>query len=355
MKAERIEKIRQIMSRYELDGIILTSPENIFYFSGFRGSEGILVVTKGDILLITDFRYVTYAKEAVEGVKVIERKRNTYPLSEVVWAYGLRTVGFESFHTSYAVYEEWRERLKDSRLFPLKKEIDEIRKCKEPEEIDRIRSAIRIAEEAFMEVYERIRPGRTEKEIASELDFAMMKRGAERPSFSTIVASGQRSALPHAMPSDRKIEDGDVLVIDFGAQYEGYCSDQTCTLFVGNPPSLLREIHQIVYEARRRAIEVISSGVPIRSVDSTVRSYIEERGYGEYFGHGTGHGIGLSVHELPQINETVEGVFEENMVVTIEPGIYIPNVGGVRLEDMVLVCEGYSTILTGLRKDPYFL
>jgi Xaa-Pro aminopeptidase len=351
MKGQRIEKVRNLLSKYGLDGILVKSPENIFYLSGFRGSEGLLIVTGGDVILVTDFRYITYAKEELEGVVVMERKGDAYPLSTVVKDYNLKRIGFEALYTTYALYEEWKERLKDSYLFPLKNEIDEIRKCKEPEEIDRIREALRIAEEAFMEVFENLSPGKSEKEVASELDFAMVRKGAEGSAFDTIVASGERSALPHARPSDRLIMEGDVIIVDFGALYEGYCSDETCTIFLGNPPSILREIRDIVYEARERGIESIRAGVSVRDIDAIVRGYIEEKGFGSYFGHGTGHGVGLAVHELPQINERAQGVLEENMVVTIEPGIYIPNVGGVRLEDMVLVQEGYSTVLTSIRKD----
>ncbi|MCX7858119.1 MAG: Xaa-Pro peptidase family protein [Deltaproteobacteria bacterium] len=355
MKSERLEKIKHLIHRYELDAILIKSLENIFYLSGFRGSDGLLVVTRGDVILITDFRYITYAKEATEGVVIMERKKDLYPLSTIVRDYDLKRVGFESLYTPYALYQEWQDKLKECEFFPLRSEIDEVRRSKEPDEVDKIRNAVRIAEEAFMEVYEGIRPGKSEKEIAAELDFAMIRRGAEKPSFDTIVAAGERSALPHAKPSNRKIKEGDVVIVDFGAQYEGYCSDETCTIFVGNPPNLLWEIHEIVYEAKQRALDAISVGIPLKKIDSIVRGYIEEKGYGSYFGHGTGHGIGINVHELPQINETAEGVFEENMVVTIEPGIYIPNVGGVRLEDMVLVREGYSTVLTGIRKDLFLL
>lgn len=355
MSAERIKRAREIISKYGLDAILVKGPENIFYFSGFRGSEALLIITGGDVILITDFRYITYAKEELRGITVIERKRDEYPLLEVVKNYGLKRLGFDSLNTSYALFSEWQEKLKGSEFFPLKWELEEIRKCKEPEEIDKIRKAIKIAEEAFTEVYEFIRPGKTEKEIASELDFAMMRRGADKPSFETIVASGERAALPHAKPSEKKIKEGEVVIVDFGAQYDGYCSDETCTIFLGKPSALLKEIHEVVYEARKKALDNIFSGTPAKKIDDIVRGYIEEKGYGTYFRHSTGHGVGLSVHELPQINETSECVLEENMIITIEPGIYIPGLGGVRLEDMVLVGQGYSTILTGIRKDLFFL
>ncbi|MCS7280553.1 MAG: Xaa-Pro peptidase family protein [Desulfobacterota bacterium] len=355
MKAQRIEKVKDLLSKYGLDGILLKSPENIFYLSGFRGSEGLLLVTRGDVFLITDFRYITYAKDSVQGLIVLEKGREKDPLPEIVNDYGLKRIGFESNYTSYAIYEEWKKKLKECEILPLKNEIDDIRKIKEPEEIDKIRKAIRIAEEAFIRVYEKIKAGITEKELACELDFEMQRMGAERPSFETIVASGERTAYPHARPSERRIREGDVLIIDFGAQYEGYCSDETCTVFFGEPTKVLKEIRQIVYEAKEKAIEALQAGVPAKKIDSIVRTYIRERGYGDYFGHGTGHGIGLSVHELPQINDLCESILEENMVITIEPGIYIPNVGGVRLEDMVLIREGYPTVLTALRKDLFLV
>lgn len=347
----RLEKLRRILLSKELDALILRCPENIYYFSGFRGSEGLLLVSMDESILVTDFRYMTYAKEELKGIKVLEKTKEKNPVYAIIEESNFKRVGFEAMHTPFSVYSEWKERIKGVELLPLGNEIEKIRGIKEPGELDLMLRAVSIAEEALIEVLDNLKPGRTEKEIAIEIDLAMMRKGAESPSFETIVASGERSALPHARPSDKVLKSDEVVIIDFGAKYEGYCSDETVTVFLGEPPPLIRRLREIVSEAKNMALLAIRDGVEARTIDSIVRSFIEKEGFGAYFGHGTGHGIGLSVHELPSINETSDGILESQMVVTIEPGIYIPKVGGVRLEDMVLVGEGHSTVLTKLNKE----
>ena len=208
-----------------------------------------------------------------------------------------------------------------------------------------------MATKAFTEVFEKIRPGMTEKEIANELDYTMRRLGADSPSFTTIVASGPRAALPHAEPTDKKIANGEMVIIDFGAQVDGYCSDETCTLSIGEVNGKLQDIYTIVNEAKGLALGKIRTGIPIKDIDMMVRGFIKDAGYGDFFGHGTGHGVGIAVHEAPAINSGGEGLLEEGMVVTIEPGIYIPNLGGVRLEDMVLIMSNTGKVLTHIRKD----
>lgn len=351
MRENRVEKVLALLSKMELDACLLKGMDNIFYLTGFRGSEGTLLVTRGDVFLMTDFRYITYAQEVTHGIKIVELRDKKNILGEICNQYGIRKIGFDSLHTPFFAYKKWLEAVESVEFVPLDNTIEEIRKNKEPEEIDRIIEAIEIATKAFTEVFGGIHPGQTEKEVANNLDYAMRQLGAEGPSFQTIVASGPRTALPHAEPTDKRIREGEMVIIDFGAQVNGYCSDETCTLSIGEVNGKMHDIYTIVNNAKQLALDKIKVGKPIKEVDMMVRGYIEEAGYGDFFRHGTGHGVGIAVHEAPAINSTGEGLLEEGMVITIEPGIYIPNLGGVRLEDMVLITADAPRVLTSIRKD----
>ncbi len=351
MRENRIEKVLDIMKKMELDSCVLRGMENIFYLTGFRGSEGALLITNGDVLLLTDFRYITHAMEITKDIKVVELRQKQNTLAELCERYGIKKMGFDSIHTTYSVYKKWKDTIENVELVPLENEIEDIRKYKEPEEIDAIMKAILIATEAFTEVLEKIYPGRTEKEIARELEYMMREFGADGPSFATIVASGVRTALPHAEPTDKEIKEGEAVIVDFGAQVDGYCSDETCTISIGEINGKIQEVFSIVNNARELALGKMKAGMPLKELDMMVRGVIDDAGYGEFFRHGVGHGVGIAVHEAPTINSMGEGILEENMVVTIEPGIYLPNLGGVRLEDMVLITEGKPRVLTQIRKD----
>jgi Xaa-Pro aminopeptidase len=351
MRENRIEKVLDIIRDKGLDACALRGMENIFYLTGFRGSEGALLITKGDVLLLTDFRYITHAKEVTKDIKIVELREKNNPLGELCSKYGIKKMGFDSMHTTYDLYQRWTDAIPDIELIPLGNAIEEIRRHKEPDEIHAIRKAIGIATDAFNEIFEKVYPGRTEKEIANDLDYTMKQFGADCPSFDTIVASGVRAALPHAEPTDKKIMEGEMVMVDFGAQVDGYCSDETCTISVGEVNGRIQEVFSVVNKARELALEKVKVGMPIKELDMIVRGFIDDAGYGEYFRHGTGHGVGVAVHEAPAINSMAEGILEENMVITIEPGIYIPDLGGVRLEDMVLITEDKAGVLTHIRKD----
>ncbi|HPP07463.1 MAG TPA: aminopeptidase P family protein, partial [Syntrophorhabdaceae bacterium] len=332
-------------------GCIIKGMDNIFYLTGFRGSEATLLVSKGEVFLLTDFRYITYAKEIVRDAQVYEIKKDRDVLKELCGMLEIKRLGFDGAHITYNTYEKIKNSLGDIELLPLKEEIEDIRKCKDAEEIKLMLEAIEIATHAFKEIFEEIRPGRTEKEIALMLDYTMERLGADKPSFDTIVASGERAALPHAKPTGKRLLPGEPVIIDFGVQKDGYCSDETCTVLLGEVNGKISEIYNVVNDARVLGIEKAKPGMPIKELDMIVRGYIEKAGYGMYFGHGTGHGIGIAVHETPSINTTSEGILEENMVITIEPGIYIPHIGGVRLEDMVFIGATDVKVLTKIRKD----
>lgn len=348
---KRREKVINIMDYMGLDGCVIRGMDNIFYLTGFRGSEATLLITKGEMFLLTDFRYITYAREIVKDAQVYEIKKDSNVLHDLCVKLEIKRLGFDGAHVTYNTYERLKNSLKDIELLPLKDEIEDIRKCKEAHEIDLMLEAIEIATNAFKEIFEEIKPGKTEKEIAQTLDYTMERLGADRPSFETIVASGERSALPHAVPTEKRLSRGEPVIIDFGVQKNGYCSDETCTVLLGDVNGKISEIYKIVNDARALGIEKARPGMPVKELDMIVRGYIEKAGYGMFFGHGTGHGIGIAVHEAPAINTTSEGILEENMVITIEPGIYIPHIGGVRLEDMVFIGARDVKVLTKIRKD----
>jgi len=347
----RIENIQNLITEDGLDGCVIKGMDNIFYLTGFRGSEGTLLVTRGDIILIVDFRYITHAKEVTKNVHIVEIKQKQDALYGLCKKYGISQLGFDGANVPYNIYRSWSDNLPGVSLVPMSNAVEEIRKIKEPEEIMAVTEAIRVATQAFTDILNLIGPGRTERQIAGELDHAMQKRGAQGPSFPTIVASGLRGALPHAEPTDKKLENGETVIIDFGAIVAGYCSDETVTVCLGDIPDKAKAIYTIVDNARKMGINSARAGMTIRQLDDIVRGYIEEKGYGDFFRHGVGHGVGIAVHEAPGINSVAEGILEENMVVTIEPGIYLPNIGGVRLEDMVLITGDKAQVLTHIRKD----
>jgi Xaa-Pro aminopeptidase len=351
MQETRRKSVTQVLDRLALDALLIRGMQNIFYLTGFKGSEGSLLVTKGDCVLMTDSRYILHAQDVAQGIAVLETRDNDGALASLSDRYGIRRLGFDSLHTTYRMYERYMEVLPGLEMVPVQNDLEEIRRCKDASEIAIMRRALEIHTEAFNRTFEKMAQGSTEREIANELDYTMRALGAEGPAFETIVASGPRAALPHARPTDRAFQEGDVIIIDFGCLYDGYNTDETVTLCVGEPSRALRDVHAIVDEARKKGIAAARAGVSVRDVDAVARGYIEDSGYGEYFRHGTGHGVGVDVHEAPAITPRVEGVLEENMVITIEPGVYLPHVGGVRLEDLIVVREGLPEVLTSLRKD----
>lgn len=350
-RQSRIEQVQGLLSETGIDGCVLKGMDNIFYLTGFRGSEGSLFVTRGDVVLVVDFRYITHAREIVRDIHIEEIKPKRDAIHELCTKYKVSKLGFDGAHVPYNVYRTWAESLVGISLVPMSNAIEEIRRNKEPEEITAIMEAIAAATNAFKDILELVTPGRTEKEIADELDHAMRRHGAQGPSFETIVASGPRGALPHAQPGDKRLREGETVIIDYGAAVDGYCSDETVTVCLGDTPDKLSEIYTIVNDARKLGIEKATAGMAVRHLDSIVRGYIEEHGYGDLFRHGVGHGVGIAVHEAPSINSAAAAILEENMVITIEPGIYLPNIGGVRLEDMVLITKDRPQVLTHIRKD----
>ncbi len=356
MKESRYEKrlnsVRKIIESSQLDGIFFTSLETIRYLSGFTGSDGAFVTTQKESFFLTDSRYWTQAEEEVKGSRIIPYKKKMEGISSLILELKLRRIGFESASLPFSFYRFLKEKLPpEVKLISLEEEIKNIRALKDPQELALLRTAIEIASDAFFHTLGRLKEGGQEREAALEMEWFMKRKGAEALGFDIIIASGKRSAFPHGRASGKQIEKGDFILMDFGLGFQGYHSDQTRTLVCGSPSLEQQKIYRIVEEAHDKAIEKVRPGIPIAEVDGAAREHIRSQGYGEYFGHGTGHGIGLAVHEDPVVNGENKGLVQEGMVFTIEPGIYIPDWGGVRIEDMVLVTPHGAEVLTYLPRE----
>jgi Xaa-Pro aminopeptidase len=345
------EMAREILQKKSAEGILFFSPENIRYLTGFSGSEGYLLVGKDETLLLVDSRYITQAREETTECRVSLVDKGITGVAAQISSLGLRRLGFEAQGISVALFEQLHKGMEKVELVPIKDEIERLRGFKTGAEIALIQKASQVAEAAWEECLDLVAPGAREADLALELEYRMKKGGAGGMAFDIIVASGPRSALPHAQPTPRSIEQGDLLLFDFGSRYRGYCSDESCTVIVGRATEEQKRIYGIVKEAHDRAIELVKPGVRLSAIDAAAREHIDHAGHGEHFGHGTGHGVGLAVHEWPAVRKDSQDVAEEGMVFTIEPGIYIPGFGGVRIEDMVAVIADGCEVLTSISKD----
>lgn len=347
-----------------LDALLVTDIRNVRYLTNFTGSSGFLLLTGDRSIFVTDFRYKIQAEEEITGFELkTEKERFPENIEKLVRELDLKTIGFEAHALSFGHYKKISERLKGKELRPTTDLVESMRIVKGKEEVISIRKAIAIAEESFKSVLDMLRHGMIEKDIAVALEYEVRKRGSGPIPFDIIVASGERAARPHATSSDKALKEGDLVIIDWGAQADGYFCDITRTFMVGsNPPSPPlkkgglegfdgRRIYEIVLNAQREAIKNARPGITFSGLDAVARDFIEDAGYGEYFDHGLGHGVGLSVHEAPHISWQGDGVLKEGMVFTIEPGIYIPGFGGARIEDMVLIREGGAEVLTQLPRE----
>ena len=346
---ERLKSIRKILDLNQLDGILFSSLENIRYLCGFTGSDGALLITGKESFFLTDSRYWTQSEEEVKGSQIIHYRKKMEGIFSLLFDLKLKNIGFESASLPFSAHQFLIERLPpEAKLIPLEEEIKNIRALKDKQELTLLRTSVEIASKAYLEILELLKEGVLEREAALEMEWSMKRKGAGALGFDIIIASGKRSALPHGKASSKRVERGDFILIDFGSEFKGYHSDQTRTVVCGSPSSEQQKIYRIVKEAHDKAIERVRPGIPIGEVDGAARNHIRDEGYGEYFGHGLGHGIGLAVHENPVVNGENKGLVQEGMVFTIEPGIYIPDWGGVRIEDMVLVTPQGAELLTYL-------
>jgi len=350
MAKTRIDRLVETLARLGLSGAIITDIKNVRYFSGFTGSDAALVVCENGGTFLTDGRYTTQAEGEVSAFPVKEYRNKVEGIADAVKALKIRRVGIESRVLSYFLFTAVKSRLPGRSVVPITEDLACLRMIKDNDEVDALKQAVRISEEAFADMGPFIAAGGREDTIAVELEYRMKKRGSGVLPFPIIVASGENGALPHAHAGERKINPGDLVTVDFGAQYLGYHSDQTVTVMIGTDGAKQREGYDVVLEAQRRAIDAVKPGVSVKEVDRVARDYIADRGYGQYFTHGTGHGVGLDIHEPPRISPLGEEMLDEGMVITVEPGIYIPGWGGVRIEDMVLVMKTGPSVLTTIPK-----
>jgi Xaa-Pro aminopeptidase len=342
----KLDRLRNRFDELNVDGILITNQFNRKYLSGFTGSTGVVLISKGESKFLTDFRYIEQATAQCVGFEIVKQ---TIPYNELVneecKKMGIKRLAFEQDNLTYATFKAYESKF-EGELIPVSGLVEEQRKVKTAEEIAIIQTAADIADATFKYILDFIKPGLTELEVSNEMEFFMRKAGATSSSFEIIVASGWRSALPHGIASSKVIEKGDMVTLDFGAVYNQYVSDMTRTVAIGNPGEKLKEIYAIVLEAQENANNHIRPGISGIEADALAREIITAKGYGDYFGHGLGHSIGLEVHEGPNLSLRSHEILVPGNVVTNEPGIYIPELGGVRIEDDLVITESGNYPLT---------
>lgn len=335
------------LKEMDLDAFLVTSKENRQYLTGFTGTFGWVLITQQDSYLFTDFRYVEQAKIQAKGCKLVQFNQfaPVVTLRQVMEELNLYTLGIESDRCTVEEYELLGNQIRKKAITPLKGFVEQYRQIKDQDEIALISQAEKIGDLAFEHVLSVIKPGITELEIAIELEFSMRRNGADGLSFDSIVASGKRSALPHGIASEKKVEVGDFVTMDFGCMYKGYCSDMTRTIVVGKVDEKQETVYNLVRTAQEEALASIKAGVIGKDIHAIAQRVFQEAGYGQYFGHGLGHSVGLEIHEEPRFSPKAEEAIKENTVITVEPGLYLPNWGGVRIEDLVVVtADGYINL-----------
>ena len=352
MPNSRVQRLRDRMKEADHQAIIISSEVNRCYLSGFTGSAGVLLLTADRAALVTDFRYKDQAAQQASGYEIVMHGPDiNETLADKLKSWGVAELLFEDRHVTFAQHAAWAKAFAPAALRPAGDSVESLRMVKEPAELAIMQEAADIADRTFQHILSFIKPGVRELDIAAEMESFMRKQGASGPSFSTIVASGDRSALPHGVASERVIGRHEFVTLDFGAYYKGYCSDLTRTVAVGEPNDKQREIYAIVLEAQLYALEHLKPGMTGREGDALTRDIITRYGYGDHFGHGTGHGFGMEIHEAPRLSYTSDHVLQPGMTVTVEPGIYLSGFGGVRIEDDVVITETGIQILTRSPKE----
>lgn len=347
----RIARLREAVTGAEVDALLVTNLTNVRYLCGFSGSNGQLLVTASGATFFTDPRYRARAGDLVQGAEVVVYDSNLHEsLAPRLAEGGTTKVGIEASTMSVAQKSQLEDKLSGVELAPTKNLVEELRRRKDAEEVSLLREAVRISDEAFEWVLERLGPGRTEREIALDLEVEMRRRGADSVSFEPIVGSGPLSAHIHHTPSDRELQKGDLVLLDFGARWQGYCSDLTRTVVLGDGGDH-RAVYEVVLAAQTAGIDAVRAGTPCKDVDASARKVIDDAGYGATFGHGLGHGVGLDIHELPRFHKTSDETLVAGDVMTVEPGIYVTGSGGIRIEDCVLVTDDGCEVLGKAPKD----
>jgi Xaa-Pro aminopeptidase len=346
-----VSRADRVAERLEVDALLITDLVNLRYVTGFTGSNGIAIVGRDIRRFITDFRYVEQAAQQVQEFDREQAPQDFDGALKEGWPEGSFRLGFEDQHVSVRRHARLRDMLPERvELVAAGGVVESLRAVKEPEEVERIAEAARLADEVYGVLRSDGLVGRSEREVAFALETEMRRRGAE-PSFPSIVASGERGALPHAVPTEEAIAAGTLVTLDIGARLDGYCSDCTRTWATGELPDELAAIYELVRRAQGEALAAVRPGPEGREVDAVARDIIEAAGHGEHFGHGLGHGVGLEVHEGPRLTRTADAPLAAGNVVTVEPGVYVPGRGGVRIEDLVVVTEDGHRVLSGTAKD----
>lgn len=347
---ERIRKIKNILAQRNVDAILIANEKNMYYFTGFSGGFRLLIPLDGESILFVHSVNYEAAKEMAEGVRIelirVDERADTRVFNEILRC-GFKSMGFDNI--SAREYIRMHDNLRELRFEPLEDAIWSLRKVKDEGELALIRRAAELSSRGMERAIEILKPGMKEREIAAEIEYEMRRLGSDGVAFDTIVCSGSESAFPHGGLGEREIRDGDLVVIDVGAKYRGYCADMTRTLIAGVASREKKRLCDIVKEAQRLAINHLRAGVKAKDIDETVRKYIADEGYGEYFVHGLGHGVGLDIHEPPALSPLSEEILSRGNVVTIEPGVYIPKFGGARVEDTILVLGDRAMKLTYIR------
>lgn len=349
----RIKKLQGSLVRENLDFLLVSFISHVRYLSGYTGSNGLILVSPQTCVFLTDFRYKGQARQQVKNMKVMVVDRDLYvSLSRLPQLKGKRVkLGFETDHLSCKMYRTLRSLLPDCLLVSTEKLVESLTVKKDDGEIAKIRKAIQITDRVFSEILDFVKPGVRELDVAAEMEYRMKRFGSSTPYYQTIVASGKRSALPHGVASAKKIKKNEFVTMDFGAVYDGYTADLTRTVAVGRASRKQKQVYNVVLRAHKHAISKARSKIRACDLDKTARAVIKRAGYGKYFGHGLGHGIGLLVHDNPAVNPTNQQMLEPGMVITIEPGIYLPNWGGVRIEDDVLITQRGCRVLNTAERE----
>lgn len=346
----RTSAVREKFCNRLIDGILFNDISNIRYLTGFTGSEGVLLLSAADARLLVDGRYITQAGAEVQGISIIQCANKMNGIERAAKELGLTKIGFETACMTVEMHQALTQMLPQTKFVALPDELRMLRACKDENEIDLMKKAAAIASGALVSLARDLKPGWTEQETALHLEMTARRSGAEHVAFETIVASGENAALPHASPSQRKIRQGDFVVVDFGVKYGGYCSDETCTFAIGELTRDQKNAYRCTLQAHDAAIAFISAGRVAADVDALVRRVLGAE-YSRYFVHATGHGVGLEVHESPRLAPNSQDVLKAGMVVTVEPGLYYPGLWGIRIEDSVLVGENSCEIITKMNKE----
>ncbi len=347
MTSRRLEEVRRILAESRLQGFLATFLPNVRYLTGFSGSSAVVLLRHEDAILITDARYKSQVSAEVTGVRTIVARGNL--LEEIARNHLVPAkdrIGFEAGALSVLAHTKLKGLLKGVVLVPTESVVERVRCRKDEGELDAIRQAVRISDNVFKKILTILKPGMQELDVAAEISYGHRKGGADADAFDPIVVSGVRGAYPHGHATTRKLARGEMVTIDMGCRVRGYHSDLTRTVSLGNPGHEMKTIYRIVHEAQQKAMDAAAPSLRTRALDGVARRYIRRNGYGKHFLHSLGHGLGLEVHEQPLVSARGTDVLQENSVITIEPGIYVPGLGGVRIEDVLVLRHGNNEVLT---------